>query len=176
MDLGSPSVTATRTATRTAVAALAPPALLAFRTPPATSVFRLRCPANGRLAIAIYAASIGQPVPERGAAVIGAVIAVGMAGAVIAGQRGRARQQRRAEDARGIGFDAARYQRQIEAFFLDHHRAATAHVKRCAGGNGGAVFVVRAGQAGRQLAGGANRRAPGGGLLLDPLCCGRAGS
>src|SRR6185312_10792901 len=117
MILGSPSVTATRTATRSAVVALAAPVLLVFRGAPATSVVRLRCLVSACLAIAIDAASIGQPVPVRGTAVIGAVIAVGMAGTVIAGQRGGARQQRRTEDARRIGFDATRYQRQIEAFF-----------------------------------------------------------
>src|SRR5205823_5685262 len=42
MILGSPSVTATRTATRSAVVALAAPVLLPFRGAPATSVVRLR--------------------------------------------------------------------------------------------------------------------------------------
>ena len=43
MILGSPSVTATRTATRSAVVALDASVFKAFRAAPATSLVRLRC-------------------------------------------------------------------------------------------------------------------------------------
>src|SRR5207249_2023709 len=117
--------------------------------------------------VSVHAASVRQAIPIGaigGAAVIGAVIAVGMAGSVIAWQRRRARQQRRAEDARRIGHDAHRREQHVGVLFLDHQRAAAAHIeRRCGRCDRGPVVVMGAGQAGRQFARSVNRGVFGGG-------------
>src|SRR6267142_6918400 len=173
MIFGSPSVTATSTATRSAVVAFSEPVSLVFRGAPATSMVRFLCRRDSCLAVSIDTAGVGKAIPVGsigGAAVIGAVIAVGMAGAVVAGQRRRARQQRHTVDPWRVGHHAHRREQHVRILFLDDDQLPTPpHVDgRRGGGNRGPVIVVGAGQARRQFGGGANRGALGRrGAILD---------
>src|SRR3954452_20239668 len=124
MIFGSPSVTAKSTATRSADIACA----LSVALPGPLSDplgFRGAATTSSVLAISEHAAGVRQARPVRPvlrAAVIGAVIAVGMIGAVIAGQRPRSRQPRRSEHTRRIRHHADRRKQHVGILFLYHHQ------------------------------------------------------